>query len=149
MGPHSDSIMNIFQLQSTALRVCQVIHSVIGHFGAGRMVAYACRYVYCLGLSDWIQWVCRECQKCALHKGLPECTTSFGISTSEPFELVTMNFLTVAETTSGYQYAMVFADHFSKLAKLCVSVILLSKENLSRALTLSPRSFLNYCISAI
>lgn len=32
------------------------------------------------------------------------------------FELLTMDFLTVTETSSGYHYAFVFVDHFYKRA---------------------------------
>lgn len=38
------------------------------------------------------------------------------ITMAEPFELLTKDFLFVAETNAGYQYALVFVDRFSKFA---------------------------------
>lgn len=38
------------------------------------------------------------------------------ISTSEPFELVMMDFLTVSSSCSRFRYASVFKDHFTKFA---------------------------------
>lgn len=38
------------------------------------------------------------------------------ISTSEPFELVTMDFLLISSAPSGYQYALVFNNQFNKFA---------------------------------
>ena len=63
-----------------------------------------------------MQRACQECQSCAIHKGGTEQTTPLVVRTGEPFELLTMDFLTVADTSSGYRYALVFVDHFSKFA---------------------------------
>lgn len=101
--------------QSEALEVCQVFHCTGGHFCAERTEAFVRKYVFCPGLTKWVLKVCQECQSCATHKGKSEKTTPLVVSTGEPFELLTMDFLTVADT-SGFRYALVFVDHFSKFA---------------------------------
>lgn len=38
------------------------------------------------------------------------------IATSEPFKLITMDFLTISSSPSGYHYVLVFVDIFTKFA---------------------------------
>lgn len=38
------------------------------------------------------------------------------ITPFEPFELVTMDFITISSASSGYQYTLFFVDHFTKFA---------------------------------
>lgn len=104
--------------QSPALEDCQVLHSSIGQFGVDCIEAYFRSYFYCPGKKDWVEQACQECLLCALHKMPDEQTTALVISSSELFELLTMDFLTVAKTSFGFCYALVFVYLFSKFSIL-------------------------------
>lgn len=55
---------------------------------------------------------------CSAQKAPAEKTTPMAISTSEPFEPVTIGFLTIPSFPSGDRYALAFVGHFPKFSVL-------------------------------
>lgn len=67
-------------------------------------------------MSVWVHKICQVCESCAIHKAPSEKTTAMTITTIKPFERVAMDFLMISRMPSGYQYALVFINHFTKFA---------------------------------
>ncbi|KAL5020815.1 hypothetical protein ScPMuIL_002102 [Solemya velum] len=61
-------------------------------------------------------WV-RNCRRCTCRKALPQKAALEPILTTQPLELVCMDFLQV-EPSSGYEHLLVITDHFTKFARV-------------------------------
>lgn len=86
-----------------------------GHFRVDWTESLLWKYCFCPHLSDWVYKASRKCESCIVHKADMEGTIPMTITTSKPFKLVTMDFLTTSSATSGFQYTL-FIDHFIKFA---------------------------------
>lgn len=71
---------------------------------------------------EWVQQAYQECAACTVRKAHSERTTPMTITTTEPFELVTMDFLTVSSSHYMCHYVLDFVDHIK------FSVIVLTKD---------------------
>lgn len=63
-----------------------------------------------------MQQAYQECVACPVHKASFRKDYTITIPTCEPFELVTLDFLTVSGSHYGFCYALVVGDHFTKFA---------------------------------
>jgi len=93
------------------------IHDDIGHPGRDRTIALAKERFWWPGLNkDVEEWV-RQCPRCVRRKAIGETAPLVNISTSQPMELVCIDFLSLETSSGGFQSILVITDHFSRYAQ--------------------------------
>lgn len=95
-------ILQIVVPQLYILQTCQVLHATSGHFRVDWTEALVRRNFPCSGLAEKIQRACWECASCSMHKTPPIKTSPMAFATLEPFELITIDFLMIFSSLSGY-----------------------------------------------
>lgn len=111
---------DIFQVvcpPSVRTLVYKSLHNDMGHLGQDRTIALSQDRFYWPGMSaDIIKWIAR-CKRCICAKSptLPHCAPLESIVTSQPMELVALDYITIEEGGSKRD-VLVITDHFSKYA---------------------------------
>ena len=98
--------------------VCKLLHNDMGHLGQDRIVALCQDRVIWPGMSkDVVKWIA-QCQRCTCAKApsLPQCAPLENIITSEPMEMVALDFLTLEDGRDGAANVLAMTDHFTKVA---------------------------------
>ena len=98
--------------------VCKLLHDDMGHLGQDRTIALCQERFYWPGMStDVVKWI-SKCTRftCAKAPSLPHCAPLENIITSQPMEMVALDYLTLEDGRGGVANVLVITDHFSKYA---------------------------------
>ena len=91
----------------------------MGHLGAPRVVQLARERFYWPNMEDDItHFVTKVCP--CLKQRRPNLSTRaplHSVTTSYPFELVSIDFLHLEQSSGGYEYILVVIDHFTRFAQ--------------------------------
>ena len=115
-------------------------HNDMGHFGRDRTLNVLRERVYWPNMTNDVHnWV-SSCDRCIKRKTpANERNPLVSITTTQPMELVCMDFLTLEMSKGGYQHILVITDHFTKYA------VAVPTKNQSAKVT--AESILNECIT--
>lgn len=92
-------------------------HDEMGHLGRERTINVLRDRVYWPNMTSDVQdWV-RACTRC-MHRKSPTNHRAplVSIVTTQPLELVCMDYLTLETSKGGYQHILVITDHFTKFS---------------------------------
>ena len=97
----------------------KLLHSEMGHLGRDRTLALLKDRFYWPGMSDFVQQKIRSCDRCLRAKAphLPHRATLNPIQTSQPLELLCLDFLSLEVSKGGYDSILVITDHFTKYSQ--------------------------------
>ena len=98
--------------------VLSKLHNDLGHLGRDRVLASLKeRFFWCGMTHDVENWISR-CTRCVCSKApsLPHSAPLVPISTTQPLEIVCMDFLSLEKSKGGYQNILVITDHFTKFS---------------------------------
>ena len=99
--------------------VFKELHQEMGHLGAPRVVQLARERFYWPNMEDDItHFVTKVCP--CLKQRRPNLSTRaplHSVTTSYPFELVSIDFLHLEQRSGGYEYILVVIDHFTRFAQ--------------------------------
>ncbi|PVD33987.1 hypothetical protein C0Q70_05249 [Pomacea canaliculata] len=98
--------------------VLECLHNDAGHPGRDRTLSLIRDRFFWPGMTadveDWI----KKCPRCVRRKTLgTERAPLVSIVTTEPLELVCMDYLSLETSKGGYQHILVITDHFTRLAQ--------------------------------
>ena len=97
--------------------VCQTLHNDMGHLGQDRTIALSRDRFHWPGMAaDIVSWI-SKCKRCICAKApvLPHCAPLESIVTSQPMELVALDFIAIEDGQAAAN-VLVITDHFSKYA---------------------------------
>jgi len=100
--------------RQTVLKMC---HDDLGHPGREKTFKMIKQRFFWprmyASVEDWV----KQCRRCTCRKALPQKAPLEPIITTQPLELVCMDFLQL-EPSAGYEHLLVITDHFTKLARV-------------------------------
>ena len=97
--------------------VLNSLHNEVGHQGRDRTLSLVRdRFVWPGMASDVENWV-KQCRRCICRKALSSREPLVNIRTTQPLELVSMDFLSLETSRGGYQSILVITDHFTRFAQ--------------------------------
>ena len=96
--------------------VFQALHHRMGHPGRDKTLALHRARCYWPSMAKDIESMVQKCRRCVCRKARATTAPLTPIVTSEPLELVCLDFLLV-EPSSGYEHILVITDHFTKFSK--------------------------------
>ena len=99
-------------------KVLSMAHSDLGHQGRDRTLALCqARFFWC-GMGTDVQDFIYKCDRCsrAKHPNLPDKAPLKPIVSTEPLDIVCMDYLSLEQSKGGYSNILVLTDHFTKFA---------------------------------
>jgi transposase InsO family protein len=99
-------------------RVLLALHNDVGHPGRDRTMSLIKDRFFWPGMNkDIEEWV-QSCHRCLLRKTPTNSRAPLvNIVTTQPLELVCMDYLTLETSKGGYQHILVLTDHFTRFAQ--------------------------------
>ncbi len=103
------------ELQAVALEGC---HDQLGHLGRDKTLSILQERFFWIGMSTDVARYVAACGRCLRRKSLPlRRAPLVSITTTQPLELVCMDFLKVDPSKGGIENILVVTDHFTKFSK--------------------------------
>lgn len=97
--------------------VLKLLHDEMGHPGRERTTSLIKERFYWPGISaDIEKWV-SNCDRCVKRKTQPDRAPLVSITTTQPLELICIDFLSLEQSKGGYQNILVVTDHFTRFAQ--------------------------------
>ena len=98
-------------------RALRGLHNDIGHPGRDRTTSLVRERFSWPGMAHDVENWCKQCQRCLRRKAAGNTAPLVNIITSQPLELVCMDYLSVETSSGGYQHMLVITDHFTRYAQ--------------------------------
>ena len=96
----------------------QGLHDDVGHMGIDRTLSLVQDRFYWPGMARAVEEKVKNCDRCLRRKSPTNARAPLvSIKTSQPMELVCVDFLTLETSAGGYQYVLVITDHFTRYAQ--------------------------------
>lgn len=94
-----------------------MVHDKMGHLGRDRVISFLQDRFYWPGMTrDAEEWI-KMCGPCTLRKTPAKgCAPLVSIPSSQPLELICMDFLCLETSKGGYNNVLVITDHYTKYA---------------------------------
>ena len=100
--------------------VYEELHQKLGHLGHERVLELAKKRFYWPRMKNSIErFVTKQC-RCLIDKKEPTPAVAplVPITSSHPFEMLTIDYVQLDPCKGGYQYALVACDHFTKFVQI-------------------------------
>ena len=94
-------------------RALRGLHNDISHPGRDRTASLVRERFWWPGMAHDVENWCKQCQRCLRRKAAGNTAPLVNIITSQPLELVCMDYLLVETSSGGYQHMLVITDHFT------------------------------------
>lgn len=97
-------------------RVLDGYHDKMGHPGRDRTLSLLRDRYYWPGMGKDVDEHVKACARCVMTSTPSIKAPLVGITTTQPLEIVCMDFLKLEQSKGGYQYILVVTDHFTKFS---------------------------------
>lgn len=105
-------------LPSSYIKIAlEALHNEMGHPGKDRTTSLVRERFYwpgmCKDIEEWVQ----KCDRCTKRKTKQEKAPLVNIITTQPMELICIDYLTLEPSKGGIQDILVITDHFTRYAQ--------------------------------
>ena len=98
-------------------KVLEHLHDDMGHQGRDRTLSLVRQRFYWPGLDSGVEKKVKGCVRCIQRKTLPKPSAELvNISTTQPMELVCIDFLSLEKSKGGQEHILMITDHFTRYA---------------------------------
>lgn len=98
--------------------VLQHLHDDAGHQGRDRTLSLVRSRFYWPGLESDVKNKVQNCDKCIRRKTIPRPSAELvNIVSTQPMELVCIDFLSLERSKGGHEHILVITDHFTRYAQ--------------------------------
>lgn len=98
--------------------VLKLLHDDSGHQGRDRTVSLVRSRFFWPGLDSDVEKKVKNCDRCIMRKSNPGPSAELvNIVTTQPMELVCIDFLTLERSKGGFEKILVLTDHFTRYAQ--------------------------------
>ena len=98
--------------------VLQHLHDDVGHQGRDSTLSLVRARFYWPGLESDLLNKVKNCEKCIKRKTIPAPSAELvNITSSQPIELVCIDFLSLERSKGGFENILVITDHFTRYAQ--------------------------------
>ena len=99
-------------------KVLHMAHADMGHQGRDRTLALCQERLVWSGMYKDVECFVKQCDRCSRAKAphLPEKAPMHHLTSSEPLDVVCMDYLGLETSKGGYNSILVLTDHFTKIA---------------------------------
>ncbi|KAK3726814.1 hypothetical protein QZH41_019605 [Actinostola sp. cb2023] len=118
-GPQGEDVLLLLVPEALKEKALTGIHDEVGHFSTERTLDLARSRFFWSGMAkDVERWV-KTCKACVLRKApQPQRVAPLvSITTTEPLELVCVDYLKLERSKGGYENILVITDHFTRYAQ--------------------------------
>ena len=98
-------------------QVMKGLHDDIGHPGVDRTLGLIRQRFYWSTMTKDVTEYVNKCKNCILRKGRVSTAPLVNISTSQPLELVCIDYLSIEPSKGGIENVLVVTDHFTRYAQ--------------------------------
>ena len=102
--------------RSLVTKVMEMVHDKMGHLGRDKTLGLVQDRFYWSGMSKEVENYIRSCKRCLLRKKPAERAPLVNITTTQPLEVVCLDFLSLETSKGGLSNILVMTDHFTKYA---------------------------------
>ena len=94
------------------------LHDDMGHQGRDRTLSLVCQRFYWPGLEADVVQKIKNCVRCIQRKTVPKPSAELvNILTTQPMELVCIDFLSLEKSKGGQEHILVITNHFTRYAQ--------------------------------
>ena len=98
--------------------VLKHLHDDAGHQGRDRNISLVRSRFFCPGLDSDVEKKVKKCDRCIKRKSNPGPSAELiNIVSTQPMELVCIDFLTLERSKGGLEKVLVITDHFTRYAQ--------------------------------
>ena len=98
--------------------VLKLLHDDSGHQGRDRTISLVRSRFFWPGLDSDVEKKVKTCDRCIMRKSNPGPSAELvNIVSSQPMELVCIDFLTLERSKGGFEKILVLTDHFTRYAQ--------------------------------
>ena len=119
-GQNEEILYQFLTPQSHQNEILKYLHDDMGHLGIERVTELVRSRFYWPKMVHDITAYVRNCERCLRRKATNkhyEKAPLVNIQTSEPMQMVCMDFLSLEESKGGYNSILVLTDHFTRYAQ--------------------------------
>jgi transposase InsO family protein len=98
-------------------RVLRGLHDDVGHPGRDRTTGLVRERFWWPGMAKQVETWCKRCDRCIRRKSNTQTAPLVNIVTTQPLELVSIDYMTLESSSGGYQHVLVLTDHFTRYAQ--------------------------------
>nr|KAG5692734.1 hypothetical protein BaRGS_033845 [Batillaria attramentaria] len=98
-------------------RVLKGMHDDVGHPGRDRTASLIRERFWWPQMNQDIDDWCKDCQRCLRRKAVGTKAPLVNITTTQPLELICLDYLTLETSGGGFQHVLVITDHFTRYAQ--------------------------------
>ncbi|MCW4250032.1 MAG: RNase H-like domain-containing protein [Candidatus Thiodiazotropha endolucinida] len=114
-GQNARQLVLPAHLRDTVLRH---LHDDLGHQGRDRTMSLVRQRFYWPGLESCVEQKIKNCVRCIQRKTVPKPSAELvNIVTTQPMELVCIDFLSLERSKGGHENILVITDHFTRYAQ--------------------------------
>ncbi len=95
--------------------VLKYVHEEVGHLGVDKTLSVAQERFFWIGLGKSVELYVKNCRRCICAKTVPHRAPLVSINTTQPFELLCLDFLGL-ESSGHFSNILVVTDHFTGYA---------------------------------